>query len=64
MKEVIPMATDPVCGMEVQPEKAAGQSEHKGQTYYFCCLPCKQRFDQDPQPYARKATEAQQKRPS
>lgn len=55
------MATDPVCGMQFQQEMAVGKSEHKGQTYYFCCLPCKERFDQNPEEYARKAPET--KRP-
>ena len=47
------MAKDPVCGMDIQPEQAAGQSEYKGQTYYFCCPACKQQFDQEPQRYAQ-----------
>lgn len=46
------MAKDPVCGMDVQPEQAAGQSEYQGQTYYFCCSNCKQQFDKEPQRYA------------
>ena len=46
------MATDPVCGMEVNPEVASAQglsSEHDGQTYYFCGRGCKLDFDDDPQ---------------
>jgi YHS domain-containing protein len=27
---------DPVCGMDLEMATAAGQTEHKGQTYYFC----------------------------
>ncbi|WP_367079317.1 YHS domain-containing protein, partial [Luteitalea sp.] len=27
---------DPVCGMTVEPAKAAATSEYQGQTYYFC----------------------------
>jgi Cu+-exporting ATPase len=46
------MAKDPVCGMDGQPEQAAGQSEYGGQTYYFCCANCKQQFDKEPQRYA------------
>jgi Cu+-exporting ATPase len=42
---------DPVCGMNVDPDKAAGQSEFEGRTYYFCCQDCKQMFDQDPTNY-------------
>jgi YHS domain-containing protein len=45
------MAKDPVCGMEVNPEQAAGQSEYQGQTYYFCSRSCKQQFDQNPERY-------------
>lgn len=40
--------TDPVCGMQVEPANAAGQSNYEGQTYYFCSSGCKQKFDQDP----------------
>jgi Cu+-exporting ATPase len=29
---------DPVCGMDIDPATAAGTSEYKGQTYYFCSL--------------------------
>jgi Cu+-exporting ATPase len=47
------MAKDPVCGMDVQPEQAAGQSEYKGQTYDFCCPAYKQQFDKEPQRYAQ-----------
>ena len=45
------MAKDPVCGMEVDPKTAAGKSEYKGQTYYFCSLGCKKAFDKEPQKY-------------
>jgi YHS domain-containing protein len=45
------MARDPVCGMQVNEQQAAGKSEHQGETYYFCSAGCKQRFDQDPQRY-------------
>lgn len=50
------MATqkDPVCGMQVDENAAAGQSEHQGQTYYFCSPGCKSNFDQNPEQYAGK----------
>ena len=35
---------DPVCGMMVEPERAAGKFEFKGTTYYFCAKHCEQRF--------------------
>jgi YHS domain-containing protein len=42
---------DPVCGMEVDEETAAGKSEYRGKTYYFCAPGCKQAFDKDPEKY-------------
>ena len=44
-------AKDPVCGMMVEPDRAAGQFEHKGTTYYFCAQSCRQRFAADPEKY-------------
>jgi YHS domain-containing protein len=46
------MAKDPVCGMTIDEKKAAGKSEYKGQTYYFCASACKAKFDADPAKYA------------
>ena len=47
------MAKDPVCGMEVKPEKvAATKSQFEGQTYYFCSGSCKLEFEKNPQRYA------------
>jgi YHS domain-containing protein len=48
------MATDPVCGMDVDPKQAAGQSDYQGQTYYFCSAGCKKAFDKEPAKYAGK----------
>jgi YHS domain-containing protein len=50
------MAKDPVCGMQVNEQQAAGTSEHQGETYYFCSAGCKQRFDQDPERYTGQGT--------
>jgi Cu+-exporting ATPase len=44
-------AKDPVCGMTVDPQKAAASSVHAGKTYYFCCAPCRDKFSQEPQKY-------------
>jgi Cu+-exporting ATPase len=44
---------DPVCGMEVSPDKAAGSSQYEGQTYYFCSPSCKKQFDADPQQFVK-----------
>ena len=42
---------DPVCGMTVTAEDAAGTVEHEGTTYYFCCDGCATRFRADPERY-------------
>src|SRR5712671_7777677 len=44
---------DPVCGMKVVPERAAGSVEHKGTTYYFCGKSCVARFTADPEKFLR-----------
>ncbi len=46
------MAKDPICGMDVDPAKAAGTSEHEGEVFYFCSTGCKETFDEDPHRYA------------
>ena len=51
------MARDPVCGMDVRPEDAAGFSVYKGETYYFCSPLCKQKFDVDSEKYLRREHE-------
>ena len=48
---------DPVCGMDIDPATAAGKSEYKGQTYYFCSGGCKKSFDKDPEKYIGHAGE-------
>lgn len=47
------MEKDVVCGMQVDPAKAAGSSEYKGKTYYFCSTDCKAQFDANPGQYVR-----------
>jgi Cu+-exporting ATPase len=42
---------DPVCGMDVDPEHAAGTAEHAGKTYYFCSTSCVTKFQADPLRY-------------
>jgi YHS domain-containing protein len=45
------VATDPVCGMTVNPATATIKSEHAGRTYYFCSAGCKAAFDKEPSKY-------------
>jgi len=44
--------TDPVCGMSVDPARAAASVEHEGRTYYFCSKGCAATFTADPRHYA------------
>jgi Cu+-exporting ATPase len=45
------LVKDPVCNMDVDPARAAGSSDYKGQTYYFCSPGCVKRFNADPGKY-------------
>jgi len=47
------MEKDPVCGMMVDPKRAAGSSVHKGRTVYFCSSGCKASFDRNPAQFAK-----------
>ena len=42
---------DPVCGMDIDAATAAGHSEYKGQTHYFCATACKEKFASAPEQY-------------
>ena len=43
---------DPVCGMTIDPNDAAGSAEYNGQAYYFCHPSCLERFQADPGAFA------------
>src|SRR5262244_1838390 len=45
------MATDPVCGMVVEPHQAAGTEIYNGVTYAFCSPHCLETFRADPAQY-------------
>ena len=45
------LARDPVCGMSVEPDSAAGSHHYMGQTYFFCSLHCLQKFRSEPSSY-------------
>ncbi|GBC81756.1 Silver exporting P-type ATPase [bacterium HR10] len=47
--------TDPVCGMVVSPERAAGSLEYEGRTYFFCCEHCLEKFRAEPGRYVGRA---------
>ena len=57
-------ALDPVCGMTVNPETAAGSYEYSGKTYYFCSTHCLHRFQADPEEFLNKPTAAKNAPPT
>ncbi len=44
-------ATDPVCGMKVDPHTAQHRTMHGGHPFYFCSAGCKAKFEADPAKY-------------
>lgn len=52
MEEVVMKVTDPVCGMQIEQEKAAGKIDYEGVTYWFCCDGCRKAFEAEPAKYA------------
>ncbi len=56
-------AIDPVCGMTVRPESAAGSFEYKGETYYFCSTHCLEKFRVEPARFLDQASESMPAQP-
>lgn len=54
--EPIKTEIDPVCGMTVDPQHAAGSYEYQGKTYYFCNPHCLHRFREDPEKFLNKSS--------
>jgi Cu+-exporting ATPase len=54
------MAKDPVCGMNVDEQNAAGKTEYRGNTYYFCSPGFKKSLDKEPEKYIRGSVESEQ----
>lgn len=52
---VLTLRFDPVCAMVISPGRARAKSEYEGVTYYFCSPNCRDRFEQEPDPYLRNA---------
>lgn len=59
------MALDPVCGMTVDKDKAAGSFTYRGTEYYFCNVSCKDKFAANPKEFlsSAKAKETKKARP-
>lgn len=45
------MVKDPVCGMKIREEDAAGSITYKGIKYFFCAPGCKVSFIKNPKKY-------------
>ena len=45
------MERDPVCGMDVDPEKPGAKVKHEGKSYYFCGRGCARKFEDSPEKY-------------
>lgn len=43
---------DPVCGMMIDPNQAAGTSRWNGERYYFCSKACQNQFAASPSEFA------------
>ncbi|MFZ0748807.1 MAG: HAD-IC family P-type ATPase, partial [Pyrinomonadaceae bacterium] len=52
-------AIDPICGMTVNPDTAAGSFEFKSKTYYFCSPHCLEKFLENPQSFLSPPTPTQ-----
>ncbi|SCW96057.1 ATPase, P-type (transporting), HAD superfamily, subfamily IC/heavy metal translocating P-type ATPase, partial [Sphingobium faniae] len=48
---------DPVCGMAVDPHKAAHHVTHAGHDYHFCSAGCREKFVGDPEHYLNKSAD-------
>jgi Cu+-exporting ATPase len=46
-------ATDPVCGMSVDPQTAKHRLAHESQNYFFCSKRCRERFGIEPDKFLR-----------
>ncbi len=40
----VALVTDPICGMRIDPDRAAAKAEREGTVYYFCSLGCRDAF--------------------
>ena len=57
------MDIDPVCHMEVDPDRAKYKSVYKDKVWTFCAEPCKRKFDENPEQYTSKIQPMDEERP-
>ncbi len=51
LKDLVPLAHDPVCQMRLSPRTAAFSQSFAGQEYYFCASGCQKKFLERPESY-------------
>jgi len=51
LSDLLPTATDPVCGMTLTPSTASFFHMHDGSIYYFCASGCHKRFAKEPEKF-------------
>ena len=48
---------DPICGMDVNPEKPGSRREHAEEMILFCSTRCAKHFDEEPARYVKESTD-------
>ena len=59
VKKAEEVVTCPVSGKKMKKSEAADSYNHNGETYYFCCAACKDKFLADPEKYTKKKDDMQ-----
>lgn len=54
MKDLVPLTSDPVCGMRLSPVTAAFAKKYHNNDYYFCASGCFEKFNKNPGKYISK----------
>jgi P-type Cu+ transporter len=62
--EQMAAATDPACGMTVDPANSQHHHQYKGHDYVFCSGGCRSKFVANPEQYLNKAAEAAAAQPA
>jgi ArsR family transcriptional regulator, virulence genes transcriptional regulator len=53
MADLVPLTSDPVCGMRVSPKSSAFAYKNNGDEYYFCGSGCYENFKKYPKRYVK-----------
>jgi len=57
-KDMGALATDPVCGMSIEPALARASLQHDGTTFLFCSKGCSWKFEREPEAFVGERTPA------